>query len=443
MDLSLCGQIDRCLKPKSACPFRGFCFKILELSQLPHLPDRASEISQRTLLSTHELQNTGVDSCVIQAIELFPNLIPMSFISKTAAFMSMSSLRNLVSDSLAIDMGSAATIIYVRGRGVVVDEPSLVAVDAVSGEVIAFGLEAQQMYGREARDVTVMAPMLNGVVADFERTRGMLAHFVRKARSGLSYFSRRALMSVLSGVTQVERRALLSAAEHARIGRVVMIEEGLAAAFGGGVKIDDQHASAVADVGGGTTNVAIVANGAIVHSRAERIGSSDINAAIIDHIRRHRGLVIGARRAERLKVELGSATVPQDLAKEVTINGRDIITGSPGAIDVTAGEIYPVAQQVVRKIAEVISSSLAELSPEVAGDIYDRGLILTGGGALFEGLDDYLRDHIKLPVEIANEPRYAIVRGLEQMFDEPLWLRRVVRNEPHPLLDMESSSFET
>ena len=358
--------------------------------------------------------------------------------------MSMSSLRNLVSDSLAIDMGSAATIIYVRGRGVVVDEPSLVAVDTVSGDVIAIGLEAQQMYGREARDVTVVAPMLNGVVADFERTKEMLAYFVRKARSGLSYFSRRALMSVLSGVTQVERRALLSAAEHARIGRVVMIEEGLAAAFGGGVKIDDQHASAVADVGGGTTNVAIVANGAIVHARAERIGSSDINAAIIDHVRRHRGLIIGARRAERLKVELGSATVPQDLAKEVTINGRDIITGSPGAIDVTAGEIYPVAQQVVRKIADVITSALAELSPEVAGDIYDRGLILTGGGALFEGLDDYLRDHIKLPVEIANEPRYAIVRGLEQMFDEPLWLRRVVRNEPHPLLDMEStSSFET
>jgi rod shape-determining protein MreB len=300
------------------------------------------------------------------------------------------------------------------------------------------------MYGREARDVTVVAPMLNGVVADFERTKEMLAHFVRKARSGLSYFSRRALMSVLTGVTQVERRALLSAAEHARIGRVVMIEEGLAAALGGGIKIDDPHAAAVADVGGGTTNVAIVANGAIVHARAERIGSEDINAAIIDHVRRHRGLIIGARRAERLKLELGSATVPEDLAKEVTIKGRDIITGSPGAIEVTAGEIYPVAQHIVRKIADVITSALAELSPEVAGDIYDRGIVLTGGGALFEGLDDYLRDRIKLPVEIANEPRYAIVRGLEQMFDEPLWLRRVVRSEPHPLLDMEStSSFET
>jgi rod shape-determining protein MreB and related proteins len=367
----------------------------------------------------------------------------MSFMSKTAAFMGMQALRNLVSDSIAIDMGSAATIIYVRGRGVIVDEPSLVAVNTVNGEVLAIGLEAQQMYGREARDVTVIAPMLNGVVADFERTKEMLAYFVRKARGGFSYFSRRALMGVLSGVTQVERRALLSAAEDARIGRVVMIEEGLAAAFGGGVRIDDPRASAVVDIGGGTTNVAIIANGEIVHASAERIGSSDINAAIIDHVRRHRGLVIGAQTAERLKLELASAVVPIDLAKGVMIKGRDILTGSPGAVDITAGEVYPVAQHVVRKIVEGVTAALSEVPPEVSGDIYDRGIVLTGGGAQFGGLDDYLRDQTKLPVRIADEPRYAIVRGLEQMFDEPLWLRRVMRSEPHPLLDMESgSTFE-
>src|SRR5688572_1058487 len=174
----------------------------------------------------------------------------MSFMSKTAAFMGMRALGNLVSDSMAIDMGSAATIIYVRGRGVVIDEPSLIAVDTLTGEVIAIGHDAQQMSGREARDVTVIAPMRNGVVADFERTNEMLAHFVRKARSSFSYFSRRALVSVLSGVTQVERRALLSAAAHAGIGRMWMIEEGLAAAFGAGVRIDDPRASAVVDIGG-------------------------------------------------------------------------------------------------------------------------------------------------------------------------------------------------
>ncbi|HKY30157.1 MAG TPA: rod shape-determining protein [Pyrinomonadaceae bacterium] len=363
----------------------------------------------------------------------------MSFISKTAAFVGLHALRNLVTDSMAIDMGSAGTIIYVQGRGVVVDEPSLVAINAVTGEVIAFGIEAQQMYGREARDVTVIAPLNDGVVADFERTREMLAHFVRKARSGVSYFSRRAMMSVFLGVTQVERRALLNAAEHARIGRVVMIEEGLAAAFGGGVRPDDEHASAVVDIGGGTTNVAIVANGGLIHGHAERIGSSDINAAIIDHIRRHRGLVIGEPTAERLKLELASATVPNNLAEEMTVKGRDVLTGKPDAIEITAGEIYPVAHQVIHKIVESVRATLTDLPAEVAGDIYDRGIILTGGGAQFAGLDDYVRDQTKVPVRIADEPRYAIVRGLEQMFAEPLTLRRIIRSEPHPLFDVEGS----
>src|SRR5438445_10390253 len=369
----------------------------------------------------------------------------MSFMRKTAAFMGMRALRNLVSDSMAIDMGSATTLCYVSGRGLVVDEPSLVAVNTITGEVIAIGLEAQQMYGREARDVTVIAPLLNGVVADFERTKEMLGHFVRKARSGVSHFSRRALLSVLSGVTEVEQRALLRAAEEARIGRVCMIEEGLAAAVGGGARIDDSHACAVVDIGGATTDVAVVANGSIVNARAERIGSWNIDAAIIDHVRRHRGLVIGAQTAERVKLELASATIPSDLAQEITIKGRDIMTGSPGAIEITAGEVYPVAHEVVRKIVDVISTTLTELPAEVASDIYDRGLVLTGGAAQFTGLDDYLRDQTKLSVRIADEPRYAIVRGLEQMFDEPLQLRRLMRSEPQPLLELDRgfSNFET
>ena len=333
----------------------------------------------------------------------------------------MRALQSLVSDSMAIDMGSASTIISVRGRGVVVDEPSLVAVDTVTGEVIAIGREAEQKYGREERGVAVIAPLVNGVVADFERTREMLAHFVGKARGGLTSFSRRALMSVFSDVTEVERRALLSAAQHAKVGKVGMIEEGLAAAFGSGVKADDPHGSAVVDIGGGTTNVAIVASGKIIRSRAERIGSSYINTALINHVRRHRGLLVGAKSAERLKLELASAVVPTNLAQQIPINGRDVLTGMPRSIEITAGEIYPVAQEVVRKIVDGVSSTLRELPAEVAGDIYDRGIVLTGGGAQFGGLDDYLRDETKLPVRIADEPRYAIVRGLEVMFEnEPV-----------------------
>lgn len=363
--------------------------------------------------------------------------------SKTSSFIGLSALRDLVSDSMAIDMGSASTIIAVRGRGVVIDEPSVVAVDRLSGEVIAVGNEAQKMQGREARDVAVIAPLIDGVVADFERTRVMLDHFVQEARSGTSHFSRRAIMSVLSGVTQVEQRALLSAASEARIGRVYMVEEGLAAAIGAGVPIDDPHASAVVDIGAGTTNIAAIVNGALIAARAERVGSSDIDAAIMDRLRRHRGLTIGIPTAERLKLKLSSAIEPKDPTQKMNVRGRDVQTGSPGAVNVSVTEVYSVTLPIVRRIAEEVRATLTELPAEVSGDIYDRGLILTGGGAQLDGLAEYLKKELGLPVLIADDPRFAIVRGLSQMFDEPLLLRRVARTEPHPVFDAETTVFES
>lgn len=362
--------------------------------------------------------------------------------SKTSYYLGLSALRSLVSDSMAIDMGSASTIIAVRGRGIVVDEPSVVAVNKISGDVIAVGDEARKMQGREARDRVVIAPLVDGVVADFESTRVMLDHFVREARSGISHFSRRAVMSVLSGVTQVEQRALLSAAEQAHIGRVYMVEEGLAAAIGAGVPINDLHAAAVVDIGGGTTNVAAIINGSIIASRAERIGSTDIDAAIIDRIRRHRGLTIGPQTAERLKMELSSAIEPRDPGRKINVRGRDVQTGSPDATDVTAGEVYAVTVPIVRQIVLAVREALSELAPEVAGDIYERGVILTGGGASLEGMTQHLSAELNLAVRVADEPRYAIVRGLSQMFDEPLLLRRVARTDAHPLIEVEPNPFQ-
>jgi len=367
----------------------------------------------------------------------------MSFIGKTKTFLGLNALRNLVSDSMAIDMGSASTIIAVRGRGIVVDEPSVVAVNKVTGEVIAVGNEAHKMQGREARDVTVIAPLVDGVVADFERTRTMLDQFVQSARSGFSHFSRRAIMSVISEVTQVEQRALLSAAEEARISRVYMIEEGQAAAIGAGVPVSDEHASAVVDIGGGTTNVAAIISGSIIASRAERIGSSDIDLAIMDRLRRHRGLTIGEQTAERLKFELSSAIEPADPDKKINVRGRDVQTGSPGAVDITAGEGYTITVPIVRRVAEEVRTLLSDLSPEVAGDIFERGLILTGGGALLDGLPSYLQNELGLDVTVAQDPRLAIVRGLSQLYDEPLLLRRVARTEAHPMIDTEATAFET
>jgi rod shape-determining protein MreB len=270
----------------------------------------------------------------------------------------------------------------------------------------------------------------------------MLDHFVRQARSGFSHFSRRAIMSVLSDVTQVEQRALISAAEEARISRVYMIEEGQAAAIGAGVPISGDHAAAVVDIGGGTTNVAAIISGSIIASRAERIGSSDIDLAIMDRLRRHRGLTIGVQTAERLKLELSSATEPENPNKKINVRGRDVQTGSPGAVDITAAEVYTITQPVIRRVAEAVRSLLADLSPEVAGDVFERGLILTGGGALLEGLPTYLTNELELSVRVADDPRFAIVRGLSQLYEEPFLLRRVARTEA-PLLDTEATAFET
>ncbi|HEX8474296.1 MAG TPA: rod shape-determining protein [Pyrinomonadaceae bacterium] len=348
--------------------------------------------------------------------------------------MSLQGWRDLVSDSMSIDMGSANTIISVRGRGVVIDEPSVVAVSKLNGQVVAIGKEAHEMQGREARDVTLVAPMVDGVVADFERTQKMLEHFVRRARSGISHFSRRAIMSVLSGVTQVERRALLSAAEQAHIGRVYMVEEGLAAAIGAGVSPEDKHASAVIDIGGGSTNIAVIARGSIVYSQAERIGSSDIDAAIADRLRRHHGLIIGLPTAERLKIELGSALEPADPSRSLTVKGRDVQSGTPRALEVTSEDVCIAAEPVVNRLSRVVQRALGELSPEVGADIYDRGLILTGGGALFDNLAPFIQRETNLKTHIADEPRHACVRGLQQLFDAPLVLRRMTRNE-NPMFD--------
>ncbi|HEX8737934.1 MAG TPA: rod shape-determining protein [Pyrinomonadaceae bacterium] len=349
----------------------------------------------------------------------------------------IASLRNLVTDSMAIDMGTASTIIAVKGRDIVLDEPSLVAVNELTEEIVAYGQEAYDMQGREGRDVVVIAPLSGGVVADFERTKKMLAYFVRKSKSGGSQVSTQAVMSMLSEVTHVEQRALMHAAEESHIGKVFMMEEGLAAAFGAGVSPRDKRASAVVDLGASTTNIAIVAKGNVVHARAERIGSNEINLALANHVRRHRGLQIGEETTEKLKTDFASAVLPTDLAKSTVVRGRDVQTGSPNAVEITAGEIYPVIEAIIRRVAQIVSDTLTELRPEVAADVFDRGVILTGGGALLDGIDQYLREKVNLPFLISDEPRYATVRGLLQMFDEPNLLEKVTRNEPNLLQNAE------
>jgi rod shape-determining protein MreB len=343
--------------------------------------------------------------------------------------LKISSLKKLVTDSMAIDLGTASTIIAVKGRGVVLDEPSLVAINEMTEEIVAFGQEAADMTGREGRDLVVRAPLSGGVVGDFERTKKMLAHFVKKAKTGGSNISIQAVMSMVSDVTHVEQRALFHAAEEAHIGKVYMMEEGLAAAFGAGVHPGDKRASAIVDIGAGTTNIAIIAKGAIVHSTSERFGSNEINEVLATHLRRHRGIQVGEETTEFLKTSFASTYLPDDISKTIEVRGRDVQTGSPAAVEVTTGELYPIVEAIVRRIAQTVKDTLTELRPEVAADIYDRGVILTGGGALLDGVDQYMRSFINLSVAIAEEPRYATVNGLVKMFDDPKLLERVTRNE--------------
>jgi rod shape-determining protein MreB len=343
--------------------------------------------------------------------------------------LKISSLKKLVTDSMAIDLGTASTIIAVKGRGIVVDEPSMVAINEITEEIVAFGQEAADMIGREGRDINVKAPLIGGVVADYERTKRMLAHFVKKAKTGGSNISLQAVMSMVSDVTHVEQRAMLNAAEDAGVGKVYMMEEGLAAAFGAGVLPNDKRASAIVDIGAGTTNIAIIAKGSIVHSASDRFGSNEINAVLATHLRRHRGLQVGEETTEMLKTAFASTYLPDDISKSIEVRGRDVQTGSPAAVEITSGEVYPIVESIVRRIAQLVKDTLTELRPEVAADIYDRGVILTGGGALLDGIDQYMRSFINLAVTIADEPRYATVNGLVKMFDNPKLLERVNRNE--------------
>jgi len=349
----------------------------------------------------------------------------------------LSSLKKLVTDSMAVDLGTATTLIAVKGRGVVLDEPSLVAINERTEEIVAYGQEAADMSGREGRDITVIAPLSGGVVGDFERTKKMLAHFVKKAKTGGSNIAISAIMSMVSDVTQVEQRALHNAADDAGIGKVFMVEEGLAAAFGAGVLPTDKRASAIVDFGAGTTTIAVIAKGSVVHSTSERFGSNAITEGIATHLRRHRGLQVGVETTEQLKTSFVSTYLPDDISRTIEVRGRDVQTGSPAAVEVTTGELFPVVEGIVRRAAQLVKDTLTELRPEVAADIYDRGVILTGGGALLDGIEPYMRNYINLAVTIADEPRLAVVNGLVKMFDDEKLLERVARNEPNFLQNAE------
>lgn len=337
------------------------------------------------------------------------------------------SFSNLFTEDLAVDLGTVHTFIYARGRGMVVNESSLVAIDKVSGEVVSVGAEALEMLGRSPEDIEVAYPMQDGVVADSNLAQEMLKKFIRKARGGRARFSRRIIHSVPSGITSVERFAIREVVKGIGASRVYLVEEGLAAALGAKLPVGEMKASMVVDIGGATTSVAVIANAGMVESQTLRLGGLDMDRAIIDFIKHEHKVLIGERTAERLKMVLGSATDPIEDHKSV-VKGQNLNEGGPEVIEVSSFEIRHAIEGVVKQMVEVVRQVLECIPPEVAGDVHDRGLMLTGGIALLAGMDERIKRTTKLDVTIAESPRQSVARGLITLYDQPLLLRRVARN---------------
>ena len=318
-----------------------------------------------------------------------------------------SRLLGVMSNDMAIDLGTANTLVYVKGRGVVLDEPSVVAIAEVRGKkhVLAVGNEAKSMVGRTPGNITAIRPLRDGVIADFEVAEEMIKHFIRKVHNRKGFVNPKVIVCVPSGATAVERRAINDSCLNAGARRVGLIDEPMAAAIGAGLPIHEPTGSMVVDIGGGTTEVAVLSLSGIVYSRSVRVGGDKMDDSIISYMRRHHNLLIGETTAERIKKEIGTARAPADgegLAIEV--KGRDLMQGVPREVRVTEKQAAEAIAEPVTQIVEAVKVALESTPPELAADIADKGIMLTGGGALLRGLDTEIGDHTGLPVTVADDP---------------------------------------
>jgi rod shape-determining protein MreB len=326
----------------------------------------------------------------------------------------LSSIFGFLSSDIAIDLGTANTLVYVKGRDVVLNEPSVVAYSIKNGrkEVHAVGADARMMLGRTPGHIEAVRPMKDGVIADFEVAEVMIEHFIRKVHNRRNLVHPQVVICVPSGATAVERRAIHDSAARAGARRVYLIEEPMAAALGAGLPIHEPSGSMVVDIGGGTTEVAVLSLDGIVYSRSVRVGGDKMDDAIIQYVRRTTNLLLGEMSAEQVKKEIGSAQMPEDNeGMTVQIKGRDLMNGVPREIRVTEAMIAEALSEPVEQIVEAVKNALESTPPELAADIVDKGIMLTGGGALLRNLDTELRNRTGLPVSIADDPLTCVVRG--------------------------------
>ena len=330
---------------------------------------------------------------------------------------------------IAIDLGRANTLVYVKGEGIVLNEPSVVAITTVKGrkQVLAVGDEAKLMLGRTPGNIQAIRPLRDGVIADFEAAEEMIRHFIRKAQIRRGLFNPQIIICVPSGSTAVERRAIREAAESAGARRVFLIEEPMAAAIGAGLPVTEPTASMIVDIGGGTTEVAVLSLGGIVYARSVRVGGDKMDEAIIAYVRRHRNVLIGESSAERIKKQIGSACMPEEGdGRVIGVTGRDLTNGVPKEVMISERQVSESLLEPVGAIVDAVKVGLEHTEPELAADIVDKGIVLTGGGALLPRLDDVLRRASGLPVSVAEDPLTCVALGTGRALDEMKALHRVL-----------------
>ncbi|WP_456431625.1 rod shape-determining protein [Thermosulfuriphilus sp.] len=341
--------------------------------------------------------------------------------------MILDSLFGWLSTDMAIDLGTANTLVYVKGKGIVLREPSVVAVkkDGRNNKVLAVGKEAKMMLGKTPGNIIAIRPMKDGVIADFEVTEAMLRYFIRKVHNRRTLVRPRIVISVPSGITQVEKRAVKESAESAGAREVYLIEEPMAAAIGAGLPITEPTANMVVDIGGGTTEVAVISLAGIVYSKSVRVAGDKMDEAILQYIKRKYNLLIGEHTAENIKITIGNV-LPEEPYETMDIKGRDLVTGVPKTITIDAGEVKEAIKEQVETILETVKVALEQTPPELAADIVDKGIVLTGGGALLRNLDKLIRQETSLPVIIADDPLSSVVLGSGKTLDNIHVLREIM-----------------
>jgi|YelNatPaOPRAMG01_1025707.scaffolds.fasta_scaffold00119_79 rod shape-determining protein MreB len=333
-------------------------------------------------------------------------------------------LASLFSNDMGIDLGTATTLVYVKGEGVVLCEPSVVAIDKLTEQVLAVGEEAKRMLGRTPGNIVAIRPMKDGVIADFDTTEAMLRYFIKKVHHRRVLVRPRIIIAIPSGITEVEKRAVKDSAERAGAREVYLVEEPIAAAIGVGLPIEEPIGNMIIDIGGGTTEIAVISLAGIVFSKSIRIGGDEMDEAIIEYLKKTYNLLIGERTAEEIKIKIGSA-YPLEEEKTMEIKGRDLVSGLPKSVTISSEEVREALSEPLKAILEVTKISLERTPPELASDIIEHGIVMAGGGSLLKGLDKVISEETGLPVHIAENPLTAVAEGTGKILNEIKYLKRV------------------